>query len=251
MTAMRGRLLSLVIQVGFLAALLAAWQHAATSGANSPLLLPPPGAVWSALADVVSRGEFLGDLTVSLHELGLAFALAAVSGLAIGYACSRTRFRIRVFDPLLSALYAIPTVLFFPLFVLFFGIGEGSKIAMGASIAFFPVALNTMAGFGTIDPVLVRAARAMGAQPFALFRFVLLPAAFPLVLAGLRIGCILAFLAILGTESITAVAGLGYRIVTLADALDIARMYAYVAIAIAAAGALNLLLHAVERWGRQ
>ena len=95
------------------------------------------------------------------------------------------------------------------------------------------------------------AARSMGASPLQLFRYLLLPDAFPVVLAGLRMGLVLGFLAILGGETLTSNAGLGHQIVTMAESLEPAKMFAYIVVAIAAAMALNALTSYVERRGRR
>src|SRR5205085_5217076 len=99
-----------------------------------------------------------------------------------------------------------------------------SNIAIGTSISFFPIILNTIAGFGYVDRVFILSARSMGASEFQLFRWVLLPAALPVILSGLRIGFTVALLSILGSETIASLAGLGHRIVQLGEGMDMARM---------------------------
>jgi ABC-type nitrate/sulfonate/bicarbonate transport system permease component len=234
------------VQVGFIAVLLLAWQLATSHGLVSPILLPSLSASWSEFVKVLSTGAFWPDLRVTLDELGAAFLIASISGCVIGYAVSRSRYSIRVFDPLFAGLYSIPTILLFPLYVLFFGLGAGSKIAIGATIAFFPVVLNTIAGFDYVDKSYVTAARSMGASAVQMFWSVMLPAAFPVVLIGLRMGFILAFLAILGSETIASLAGLGHRIVTYAESMDPAKMFAYIFFAIGIAFLLNALVSLLE-----
>jgi ABC-type nitrate/sulfonate/bicarbonate transport system permease component len=156
-----------------------------------------------------------------------------------------------VFDPLFSGIYAIPAILFFPLYVLFFGLGPASKIAMGITISCFPIALNTMAGFGNVEKTFVVAARSMGCSSYQLFRWVLVPAAAPVIVTGLRMGFILAFLAILGSETIASLSGLGHRIVMLAEGMDTARMYAYIAFAVGIAAILNVIVSFLEARARR
>ena len=140
----------------------------------------------------------------------------------------------------------MPIILFLPLYILFFGLGPASKIALGATISFFPVVLNTIAGFGNVDRIFTLSARSMGASDFQLFRWVLLPAAFPVILTGLRIGFTVALLSILGSETIASLAGLGHRIVHLAEGMDTARMFAYIAFAVAIALFLNTVTSTLE-----
>src|SRR5499433_3853252 len=206
-----GRLASRAVQAAFLIALVALWYLATTRWRVSPLLLPNPVAVLRDFWDILKTGEFIGDLRVTLTELAAAFAIAASCGVVVGYVIIRSQYRIRVFEPLFAGIYSVPIILFLPLYVLFFGLGPASKIALGATIAFFPVALNTIAGFGYVDRIYVVAARSMGASGFQLFRWVLLPAALPVILTGLRMGFIVALLSILGSEAIASLAGLGHR----------------------------------------
>src|SRR5215475_1239778 len=158
---------------------------------------------------------------------------------------------MRVFEPLLSGIYSIPLILFLPLFVLFFGLGPWSKIALGTSISFFPIVLNTIAGFGYVDRIFVTAARSMGASNYQLFRYVLLPAALPVILTGLRIGFTVALLSVLGSETIASLAGLGHRIVHLAEAMEMAPMFAYIVFVVAIAAILNALVSALEARGQR
>ena len=187
------------------------------------------------LVDVLRTGEFIGDLRVTLSELAIAFAISATAGVTLGYLISRSHYLIRVFEPLLAGIYSIPIILFLPLYILFFGLGPASKIALGATISFFPIVLNTIAGFGYVDRIYIMSARSMGASDYQLFRWVLLPAAFPVILTGLRMGFTVALLSILGSETIASLAGLGHRIVHLAEGMEMARMFAYIAFVVAIA----------------
>jgi ABC-type nitrate/sulfonate/bicarbonate transport system permease component len=244
-------LASRAVQVTFLVALVVLWYLATTRWRVSPLLLPNPVLVWNNFWDIIRTGEFIGDLRVTLTELAIAFAISSTSGVIVGYLISRTQYRIRVFEPLFSAIYSVPIILFLPLYVLFFGLGPASKIALGATISFFPIALNTIAGFGYVDKVLVTAARSMGASDYQLFRYVLLPAALPIILTGMRMGFTVALLSIIGSETIASLAGLGHRIVHLAEGMEMARMFAYIVFVVFIAATLNMLVSALEARGKR
>jgi ABC-type nitrate/sulfonate/bicarbonate transport system permease component len=243
----RDKWLSRGVQIGFLFALLLFWYLGTTYWGISHLLLPNPVKVWAEFKDVLSTGEFWPDLKVTLTELAIAFAISSTSGITLGYLISRSPYLIRVFEPLLAGVYSVPIILFLPLYVLFFGLGPGSKIAIGTSISFFPIVLNTVAGFGYVDRIFITAARSMGASDWQMFRHVLLPAALPVILTGLRIGFTVALLSILGSETIAALAGLGHKIVHLAEAMDTARMFAYIAFVVAIAATLNTVTSSLER----
>jgi ABC-type nitrate/sulfonate/bicarbonate transport system permease component len=247
----RERLVSRGLQVGFLLALILLWYLATTYGGINRVLLPNPVTVWRDLIQVLRSGEFLPDLQVTLLEIAVAFAISCASGVLLGYLISRSRYLIAVFEPLLAGIYSIPMILFLPLFVLFFGLGPGSKIALGAVISFIPIALGTIAGFGHVDRILVRSARSMGASNTQLFRYVLLPAALPVVMTGLRVGFTVTLLAVLGSETIASFAGLGHRIAQLADAMETGRMFAYIVFAVALAAAFNTLVTWVESRARR
>src|SRR5215211_6651385 len=247
----RDRILSRLVQAGFLIGLLALWFLATARWGVSHLLLPNPVRVYDELKDVLGSFEFWPDLRITLTELAIAFLISSVGGITLGYLLSRSQFLIRVFEPLMAGVYSIPIILFLPLYVLFFGLGPASKIALGTTISFFPIMLNTIAGFGYVDRIYVVAARAMGASDYQLFRYVLLPAALPVILTGLRMGFTVALLSILGSETIASLAGLGHKIVHLAEAMETARMFAYIAFAVAIAALLNFTVTLLEARGRR
>ena len=245
------RLASRAVQAAFLVVLVVLWFLATTRWGVSRLLLPDPVQVARDFWNILVTGEFLPDLRVTLTELAVAFLISSTSGVVLGYMISRSQYRIRVFEPLLAGIYSIPIILFLPLYVLFFGLGPASKIALGATISFFPIALNTIAGFGYVDKVLVTAARSMGASDLQLFRYVLLPAALPIILSGMRMGFTVALLSIIGSETIASLAGLGHQIVHLAEAMEMTRMFAYIVFVVAIAAFLNAVVSTLEARGKR
>jgi len=245
------RIGSRVVQAGFVVGVLVLWYLATNRWGVNRLLLPNPVAVWRQFVDVLTSGEYLPDLRVTLTEVGAAFAIAMTGGTVLGYLVSRTRYSIRVFEPLLAGIYSIPIILLLPLYVLFFGLGPASKIALGTTISFFPIVLSTIAGFGNVDRTFVTAARSMGASDYQLFRYVLLPAALPVILGGLRMGFTVALLSILGSETIASLAGLGHHIVELAEGMEMSRMFAYIAFVVAIAALLNGIVSVLEARGRR
>ena len=239
------------MQVAVPLVLLALWYLATTRWGVSRILLPNPADAARALGNVLATGEYLDDLRVTLTELAIAFAISLSTGITVGYLISRTSFQVRVFDPLLSAIYSVPLILFLPLYVLWFGLGPASKIALGATISFFPIVLSTIAGFGRVDQMMVTAARSMGASGLQLFRFVLLPAAFPVIIAGARLGFTVALLSIIGSETLASLAGLGHKIVELNEGMEMPRMFAYITFVVAISAILNITVSRLEAWGRR
>jgi ABC-type nitrate/sulfonate/bicarbonate transport system permease component len=243
----RDKIGSRAVQIGFVVGVILLWYFGTAYWGISRILLPNPLNVWTELKDVLASGEYLPDLQVTLTEVAIAFTISCTTGVATGYLISRSQFLIRVFEPLLAGFYSVPIILFLPLYVLFFGLGPGSKIALGTTISFFPIVLNTIAGFGYVEKIFIVAARSMGASDLQMFRYVLLPAAFPVILTGLRIGFTVTLLSVLGSETIASLAGLGHKIVHLAEAMETARMFAYIAFAVVIAGLLNSAVSSLER----
>ena len=238
-------------QAALVVGLLAAWHYATAVKAISSLMLPSMQDVALQFLGILRAGTFWGDMAVTLDEIIWSFLIAAVLGAALGFALSRRRIDIVVFEPLLAGLYAIPIIVIYPLYVLFFGLGPNSKIALGATTAFFPIVLSTMTGFAAVPRRLLDASRVMGASHWKLFRYVLVPAAFPLIVAGLRIGLILAFLSIIGGEMLASYRGIGRLIIDQAEAMNTGRMYGYIVFLVIFSLALNALVFAAEaRIGR-
>jgi ABC-type nitrate/sulfonate/bicarbonate transport system permease component len=228
--------------------LLVVWDYVGQNRVVNPILLPPLRRVLDKFVQIVQTGAVYTHLAVTVLELLAGFAIAASAGLLIGYVIGRSRHRTVVFEPLLAGVFAIPIIIFLPIFLLFFGIGVESKIAFGATYAFFPIVLNTIGGISQVDDRYVRVARAMGASDRQMFRRVLLPAALPVIITGLRIGCIIGFLAIVGGEMIAGLQGLGSQIVRLGEGMNTAEMFAYIIFVIFVAAVLNFGLSGLQRW---
>jgi len=237
---------SRLIQLGFLTAALAAWYVAGRFSAVPPLFLPPIDAVWSSLNDLIRTEEFWSAIGVTLSTIAKAYSVAVVLGILAGYLVTRSRFLTDVIEPIISGLFSIPITLFLPLFILVFGIGTASKVAYGAAYGFFPIALNTIAGLSRVDRRYLTAAHALGISAFGTVRHVLWPAAFPVILTGLRIGFFIAFASVLGGETISSVEGVGRNIALNAELLEPARMYAWIVVVVAAALVLNGAVSAIE-----
>jgi ABC-type nitrate/sulfonate/bicarbonate transport system permease component len=238
---------SRMIQAGFVVALVALWYYATDVAGINAIFVPKIAAVWRELAKIVTSGAILEPLRVTLASVATAYCIAAAAGIVAGYLVTRSTYLVRLIEPVLAGMFAVPITLFFPLFILYFGIGVQSKIAYGATYAFFPIALNTIAGFAGVDRKLIDAARSMGASGFDLFRHVLYPAAFPVVLTGLRIGFFICFAAVLGGETITSEKGLGKQIAVAAELMESARMFAWIALVVTISMTLNLLVSRIER----
>ncbi|MBV9970106.1 MAG: ABC transporter permease [Xanthobacteraceae bacterium] len=236
-----------LIQFGFVLLVAVAWYLSTATGSVSRLFLPAPEAVWLAFSRLVVTRQFWSAVEVTLVTVAQAYAIAVVAGLLAGYAISRSRFRIDVLEPIIAGLFTIPITLFFPIFILFFGIGTASKVAYGATYAFFPIVLNTIASLANVEPHFLRAAKSMGASSWDTFRHVLIPSALPSLLGGMRIGFFICFAAVLGGETLSSVAGVGRNIALAAELMEPARMYAWITFVVVTALTLNLVLSGFDR----
>jgi ABC-type nitrate/sulfonate/bicarbonate transport system permease component len=247
----RDRILVHSIQLGIIAILFGAWYFVTNSQQRLLLLLPPPDLVWTQMQFLWTSGRLWQAASVTLVTIAKAYAIAVAAGVLVGYLVARSRNLIRIFEPVLAGVFAIPLTLFFPLFVVFFGIGPESKVAYGAVYSFFPIALNTIAGFSSVDELYLRAVRSMGAGSLAQFRHVYLPAALPVTLTGLRIGFVICIASVLGGETLAAATGIGKSIALAAELMETARLYAWIAFVVIVAVMLNLLVLAAETRGER
>ena len=234
------------VQMAFLAIVAGAWFFATETGGVSALFLPKPVTVFKALERLVQTSSFWSAVVVTLTTIAKAFAIAIVAGVLAGYAITRSKLATQVIEPVIAGLFTVPITLFFPMFILFFGIGAGSKVAYGATYAFFPIALNTIAAFSNMEERYLRAARSMGASSFDTFRHVLLPGALPVLITGMRIGFFICFASVLGGETISSVAGIGRNIAHSAELMESARMYAWIFFVILTSVTLNLIVYSFE-----
>jgi NitT/TauT family transport system permease protein len=173
--------------------------------------------------------------------------MAVVVGITIGLFMGASR-RVRDYlDPLVSALYATPMIALAPLFILWFGIGVNSKIAVVFVLAVLPIVINTETGIRTVDPHLVETARAFSAGRAQIFRKVMLPAALPTIVTGLRLGVGRGLIGVVAGELFAAQAGLGYLVVASSQLFNPAGVFVGIT-ALAGAGVLAMvLLRRVER----
>lgn len=178
----------------------------------NPMLLPTPMEVLQSGIDTARTGDLQRDIAASLSRVFQGFFLAAVSGVTMGVAVASLRSVALLIEPMIEMLRPIPPLAFLPMLVLWFGIGEMSKILFIAYAAFFPVFTTTLEGIKYVDPVLQRAAASLGASRAEMFRYVVLPAAAPAIITGLRLGFALSFFVIVAAEFIASDSGLGYLI---------------------------------------
>jgi ABC-type nitrate/sulfonate/bicarbonate transport system permease component len=199
------RLLPLVI-------VFAAWQAASSAGVLPKSLMPSFFAVVASLADLVGSGEIVPHTIASLARAGAGFVIAVIAGVAVGILMARVRFVQLAMEPVLMLIYPVPKPALIPLFMVWLGIGNFSKIAVIALACLVPVVIATFNGARSVDPVLLWSARARGTSERRLLWRVVLPSALPQIAAGVRTAIAIAIIVLVSSEFISSEAGLGFLI---------------------------------------
>ena len=189
-------------------ATLAAWEILGRAGLL-PRYLSTPSAILAALWEIALTGELFVAMAASLYRVAVGFALGTVAGIVVGLGAGILPGVRHFFDPLVSFLYSIPKIAFLPIFLLLFGLGHASKIAIIAFSCFFPVFVASRHAVLSVNQLLIWAARNMGAPSQTIFFRVVIPAAAPELFAGIRIALAHAFVVLFAAELIGSKAGLG------------------------------------------
>jgi sulfonate transport system permease protein len=209
-----------VRRLASLVALLVLWQVGSSRGWIAPQKLPPPSDVWAAFTDLVEGGELGEHLAASLGRMGRGLLLGGLLAVVMGTIAGLSRIGEEVVDAPLQALRVIPNLALASLFIIWFGIGEPSKVYLIALGAFFPLYLNVFGGIRNVDNRLVEAARVFGLGRVGLALRVMLPGALPQLLIGLRQSIGVAWLSLVVVEQTNARAGIGTLII---DAREFSR----------------------------
>ena len=191
---------------------LAIWQSASSLGVLPKSVLPSFFDVAKALGALVSSGEIFGHTGASFARAGAGFLAAVASGIALGLLMARVRAVERAVEPILLLIYPVPKPALIPLFMIWLGIGDFSKIAVIALACLLPVVVATFNGARSVDDVLLWSARARGTSEARLLWRVVLPAALPQIAAGVRTAIAIAIIVLVSSEFISAEKGLGYLI---------------------------------------
>lgn len=190
--------------------LLLLWQVASTSGALTPSQLPSPAMVIDAAVDLAERGQLGLYIAISTQRVLIGFACGAALGLLLGALVGLSRLADILFGSTLAAVRAVPSLAWVPLLILWFKIGEESKIILIAIGAFFPVYTTVASALRHVDRQLVEAGRAFGLNGVRLFFTVQLPFVLPSVISGLRLALAQAWLFLVAAELIASSMGLGF-----------------------------------------
>lgn len=207
----------ITLSAGTLLVLLAVWWAVAAQQWVSPLFLPPPGQVLVKLITIAGPQGFMDatlwqHLGASLARILVALLAAVVIGIPVGIAMGLSPTVRGILDPLIELYRPVPPLAYLPLMVIWFGIGETSKILLIYLAIFAPVAMSALAGVKSAQQVRIRAAQSLGASRLQVLLFVILPGALPEILTGLRIGLGVGWSTLVAAELIAATRGLGFMV---------------------------------------
>jgi NitT/TauT family transport system permease protein len=223
------------------------WQIAAVSGWLYADVVPPLPKIGAAVLKLLSSGDFYWNLWTTVDEVAVGLLIGGASGILAGLIIGANKFFADAFEPYIYYLGPTPKIIFFPVMIMWFGVGLGSKIAMGAVSCFFPIALNVAAGMRQIDRVLIRVGHSFRAKPWQMATKIYLPAMRHPVINGLRLGLGVALIGTLLAETKISNRGIGFLVIQAYANFDMARMYAILIVLFALAIAANAI---VARLGR-
>jgi ABC-type nitrate/sulfonate/bicarbonate transport system permease component len=230
------------------------WQLAYQAHLSSRALLPSPQTVWRAGEELHQSGALWTNLASTFEAALVALLLAAVVGIPLGILLGMLPRTWAVFAPYLNALNSMPRIALAPVFIVIFGIGQSSKVALGFSVAVFIFLMNARTGVLSADEEHRRVCLALGASRLQLFRRLYVPVAVPAIFAALRLGVVYALLGVVSSEILASRAGVGQLIVSYSATLSMAHVYAVLIVLAVVASVITMVVGALEslllRWRR-
>jgi NitT/TauT family transport system permease protein len=202
------------------------WQWYVTHFKVSPAVFPTPFAVWESLVVNIADGTFLRDLYITLKEVMIGFSIGSSLGFLLALAISEFRPVKTILYPYIIAFQSVPKSALAPMFLIWFGFGIESKVALVVAAVFFPVLINTLSGLDRTDPDQLDMLRAYCGKRWRVFLRCKLPSALPPLFAGLELAIVMAMISAVVSELLGSVGGLGYRILTFNTNLDMAGQFA-------------------------
>jgi ABC-type nitrate/sulfonate/bicarbonate transport system permease component len=235
--------------------LILAWEILTRGGAISDFMLPPPSSVVTRVVEDFLSGGLVLNVALTLYRALAGFIIAGVAGIALGLAMARSRTAHWFFDPIVSVGFPTPKIAFLPVFILWFGLYDGSKITIVAVNAIFPVITATLAGLQGVERELIWSARSLGASARRAAWEIVLPAALPQILTGLQVALPTALIVSIVCEMLMGGYGLGGAMMDASRQLDSAGVFAgIVEIAIVGHGvisAMSSLRHHLLAWHQE
>lgn len=228
------------------AALLGLWFAGSRTGLLPPLFFGRPEAIGGQIVEWVRSGEIWPHLAITLTETLLAFSAGTLGGVLAGLWLGLSPRTLAVLDPFIKAANAMPRVILAPIFAMWFGLGMGSKVALGFTLVFFIVFFNVLQGVREVSPVVLNGVRMLGATRRHLLRHVYLPAAMAWVFSSLHVSVGMAFVGAVIAEYLGSAAGVGYLILQAQGVFDVDAVFAGIAVLTACALVLDMIVTFAE-----
>ena len=235
------------LRLAIVLVVLALWEAVSASGLLFRDVVPSLLKVVAAMGNLLMNPEFYGNLGVTAGEIGLALLIGGCAGLAVGILLGANRFLSHAFEALLLYLGPTPKIIFFPVMIMWFGVGPGSKVAMAVLSCFFPIAISAAAGMRQIDRVLIRVGKSFRASTWQMVTKIYLHAMREPIINGVRLGLGVAIIGTLLAETKLSNRGLGYLVIQAYALFDMPKMYALVIVLFVLSIGANVL---IERLGR-
>ena len=233
---------------GTLLGLIALWQAGSSAGWIPDLFLPAPVGVAQSLWGLTVSGELWQHLSASLSRLVIGWMLGTIAGILVGLAVGLFTLARSPGMAVVSALFPIPKIALVPLFIIWFGIGEGSKIATLAFGVFFPTVISTAGGVDNVPRSLIRMGQSFGLSRAAIVRHIVLPGALPAILSGFRITVSIAIVLLVAAEMIGAQRGIGAFVLSAGNLYDTNALLAGIVVLSVLGLVMSWVIGRLERW---
>ena len=227
--------------------LIVLWELGSRAGVISSLVLPAPSEAWGAFMDLVNSGNLWKHLSASLQRLIIGFICGTTLGLIVGTMVGLSSYARAGIAPLVSAIFPIPKIALLPLFIIWFGIGEGSKVATILFGCFFPTVIATYGGIDSVDRALIRMGQSFGLSRWHIIRKIVLPAALPAILSGMRISASISIILLVAAEMIGAEYGIGAYVLLAGNLMATDQLIAGVAMLSILGLTVNWLISRAEK----
>lgn len=237
----------LLLGGGVILLLIIAWEILAQLNLINPIFSSSPSLIVKSGIEIIQEGSLWGNFKASSKIFGMGFILAIVVGVPVGLIIGWFHRANQAFGPLIAALYAIPDLALMPLFIVWFGLGLGSKVVLIFLNAVFPIIMNIQMAMRSIDHDLVRVSRSYGATQGQIFRTIALPISVPFIITGLQIASTRALIGVVGAEVFGAQEGIGYMIRYAGMNFQTDKVFVYVIIITSMAIIMDRSLHAVNK----
>jgi ABC-type nitrate/sulfonate/bicarbonate transport system permease component len=240
------RIAEAILPTASVALFVLGWEVFVRARGIAPIFLPAPSVIAVYLWRMIADGTMEYHLGVTLLRIFAGFAVAAVTGIALGLAMGMSRIVAKVADIWIAALYPLPKISLIPLLIIWLGTGEAYRIVISAVTAFFPIVISTYSGIRQADRGLIQAARDLGANTHQIQLKVVIPAAIPSIFAGLHLGMGVTIILIVAAEMIggSSQSGMGYLLISSGQVMETEKVFASLVV-LAVVGAVVIKL---QQW---